>query len=434
MAEFAARRETLMEAIGHDAVAIIPAAVEKTRNSDVHYRFRQDSDFQYLTGFPEPEAWAVLAPGHADGEFVLFCRPKDKTKEIWDGYRAGPQGCVRDYAADRAELISELDTEIPKLLADRRAVYFPASASMLEQRRLQKWLAGVRAMVRSGVSAPGEVHALGQLLHEQRLKKSSAEVAMMRYAAEVSAHAHMRAMERVRPGMAEFQLAAELHHDFERHGMQCAYGSIVGGGANACVLHYIENNQPLRDGDLVLIDAGAEFESYCADITRTFPVNGKFSAAQRAVYDIVLESQVAAVAATRAGAGWMNAHEKIVVPILTQGLVDLGLLQGDVDALIEDEKYTAFYMHKTGHWLGMDVHDVGNYRVDKAWRSLQPGMVLTVEPGLYLAEDAPGVTAEFANIGVRIEDDVLVTDGDPDVLTRDVPKTPEAIEELMALV
>ena len=429
--EFARRRRALMDAIGPDGVAIIPAATEQTRNSDVHYRFRQDSDFRYLTGFPEPDAWAVLAPGHADGEFVMFCRPRDKAREQWDGYRAGPEGCVARYGADRAEVIADLDSKMPELLKDREVVHFTSGWKQANDVSLQRWLGAVRAMVRTGVQAPTQVHQIGAILHEQRLRKSPSEVAMMRYAAQVSAAAHVRAMQRVSPGMYEYQLGAELHHDFERHGMECAYGSIVGGGANACVLHYVENAQSLADGDLCLIDAGAEFEGYCADITRTFPVNGHFSAAQRAVYDIVLESQIAAIEAVRKGASWMVPHE-VVVPILTQGLVDLGLLKGNVQDLIETQKYTEFFMHKTGHWLGMDVHDVGNYRVNRRWRALEPGMVLTIEPGLYLSAGSPGVSEEFANISIRIEDDVLVTEAEADVLTRDVPKSVDDIEALMA--
>ena len=429
--EYVQRRRTLMDAIGPDAVAIIPAATEQTRNSDVHYRFRQDSDFRYLTGFNEPDAWAVLAPGHADGEFVMFCRPRDEAREQWDGYRAGPEGCVERFGADRAEVIGDLDSKIPELLKDREVVHFTSGWKQANDVLLQRWLSAVRTQVRTGIKAPNQVHQLGAVLHEQRLHKSAAEVEMMRYAAQVSAAAHVRAMQRVSPGMYEYQLGAELHHDFERHGMECAYGSIVGGGANACVLHYVENNQPLAAGDLCLIDAGAEFEGYCADITRTFPVDGKFSPAQRAVYDIVLESQLAAVDSVRKGASWMAAHE-VVVPILTRGLVDLGLLKGSVDELIETQQYSEFFMHKTGHWLGMDVHDVGDYRVNRRWRALQPGMVLTIEPGLYLSAASPSVSEEFANIGIRIEDDVLVTEGAPDVLTRDVPKNVEEIEALMA--
>ena len=426
--EYARRREVLMEAIGHDAVAIIPAATEKTRNSDVHYRFRQDSDFRYLTGFPEPDAWAVLAPGHPDGEFVLFCRPKDREREIWDGFRAGPEGCIRDHGADRAEVIGDLDDKLPELLKDREAVHFPMGLRPDFDARMQTWLARVRQMMRQGISAPTQLHHLGELLHEQRLRKSPAEVAMMRHAAGVSAAAHVRAMQKVQPGMYEYQLGAELHHDFERHGMECAYGSIVGGGANACVLHYVENAAPLQAGDLCLIDAGADFEGYCADITRTFPVSGQFSGAQKAVYEIVLEAQRAAIDAVRPGAGWMAPHEA-VLPVLTRGLVDLGLLHGSVDALIEEQKYSRFFMHKTGHWLGMDVHDVGAYRQKGQWRALEPGMALTVEPGLYIAP-ADDVPDELAGIGIRIEDDVVVTSQGADVLTAAVPKTIAEIEAL----
>ncbi len=430
-AEYAARRERLMEAIGHDAVAIIPAASEQMRNSDVHYRFRQNSDFRYLSGFPEPDAWAVLAPGHADGEFVLFCRPKDKQREIWDGRRAGPEGCVRDYAADRAEILADLDEKMPGLLQDRRAVYFPSGWNAQHDRRLQAWIGRVRQMIRQGVNAPSQIHDLGEVLHEHRLRKSPAEVAMMRYAGAVSAAAHVRAMQKVHAGLYEYQLGAEIHHDFERHGMETAYGSIVGGGANACVLHYVENSAPLRDGDLCLIDAGAEFQGYCADITRTFPVSGRFSTAQKALYEVVLEAQLAGIAAVRAGQHWLAPHET-VVPILTQGLLDLGLLKGNLEELIDTQKYMDFFMHKTGHWLGMDVHDVGAYRENGSWRELQPGMVLTIEPGLYVSADTPGIPPEFANIGIRIEDDVLVTAGEPELLSAGVPKTVAQIEAVMA--
>ncbi len=428
-AEYAARRERLMEAIGHDAVAIIPAATEQMRNSDVHYRFRQDSDFRYLTGFAEPDAWAVLAPGHADGEYVLFCRPKDKEREIWDGYRAGPQGCVRDHGADRAEVIDDLDSKLPELLKDRQAVYFPMGWKAENDQRVQGWIARVRQMMRQGVNAPSQLHHLGEILHEHRLRKSEAELAMMAYASEVSAAAHVRAMQKVRPGMFEFQLGAEIHHDFERHGMDCAYGSIVGGGANACVLHYVENAAPLNAGELCLIDAGAEFQGYCADITRTFPVDGRFTPAQKAVYEVVLAAQLAAIDAVRAGAHWLAPHD-VVVPILTQGLIDLGLLKGSLEQLVEEQKYTDFFMHKTGHWLGMDVHDVGAYRQQGQWRALEPGMVLTIEPGLYIAA-GPGVPDEFANIGIRIEDDVVVTAQASQVLTAAVPKAVNEIESLM---
>ncbi len=428
--EYASRRERLMEAIGPDAVAIIPAATEQTRNSDVHYRFRQDSDFRYLTGFGEPDAWAVLAPGHPDGEYVLFCRPKDAEREIWDGYRAGPEGCVRDHGADRAEVIADLDHKLPQLLKDRKTVYFAMGWNAANDARVQGWIGQVRQMVRQGVSAPARIHHIGELLHEQRLIKSPAELAMMRHASQVSAAAHVRAMQKVQPGLYEYQLGAELHHDFERHGMECAYGSIVGGGANACVLHYVENRMPLEQGTLCLIDAGAEFEGYCADITRTFPVSGRYSPAQKAVYEIVLEAQLAAVDVVRTGARWIDPHDT-VVPILTRGLVELGLLKGSVDELIETQKYSRFFMHKTGHWLGMDVHDVGAYRQQGEWRQLAPGMVLTIEPGLYIAA-ADDIPAEFANIGVRIEDDVAVTADAPEVLTAAVPKGVDEIEALMA--
>ncbi len=429
--ELAGRRAQLIRAIGVDGIAIVPAAVERVRNRDVHYPFRQDSDFQYLTGFPEPEAVAVFAPGHSEGEFMLFCRPRDREREIWDGYRQGPEGAIENYGADAAQVIGDLDSRILELLGSRKRVYYNLGPNPELDRRLIGWLGQLRAMSRRGLAAPEAVVSLDSVLHEMRLRKSPVEIELMRHAAQVSAAAHVRAMQTCRPGRFEFELAAEIHNDFERHGMVPAYGSIVGGGANGCVLHYTENRDELRDGTLCLIDAGGEHQGYCADITRTFPVGGRFSGEQRAVYDLVLSAQEAAIAELQVGKPW-DAPHRTAVRVLTQGLKDLGVLQGDVDALIEDEKYTAFYMHQTGHWLGMDVHDVGAYKLEGQWRRFEAGMVLTVEPGLYFSAQTPGVPARFADMGIRIEDDVAVTAAMPDVLTRDVPKQAAEIEALMA--
>ncbi len=419
-----------MQRIGPDGVAIVFAAREMTRSRDTGYPFRQDSDFHYLSGFPEPEAVLVLAPGRADGEFVLFVRPKDREREIWDGYRAGPDGAVSDYAADQAFTLAELDTELPKILANRKAVFHTLGIHAEHDVEINKWLNAVRAQVRNGVSAPTAVTGLDEVLHPLRQRKSAHEIEMMRYASMVSAQAHCRAMRESAPGVMEYQLAAAIHHDFARHGMEPAYGSIVGGGANACVLHYVENNAPLQAGTLCLIDAGGEYAGYAADITRTFPVDGKFTPAQQEIYDLVLDAQLAAIDAVQVGADWLAPH-RAATRVLTEGMVRLGILEGDVDELIEAGAQTEFFMHKTGHWIGLDVHDVGSYRDGDGWIKLEPGHVLTIEPGLYFAPDNPKTPARYSGIGVRIEDDVHVTPKGPEILTAGVPKTIAEIELLM---
>ena len=430
MEDYATRRRILRERIGKDAVAIVLAAPERLRSRDTHHPYRQDSDFHYLTGFPEPEAVAVLAPGRGEGEYLLFCRPRDPTREIWDGRRAGPEGAVREHGADQAFDIAELDKLLPELLGSRRQVYYTLGSRRSFDRRLAGWLNALKAQSRRGVSAPPELIALDALLHELRLIKSGAELELMRRAADISAKAHVRAMQACRPGRYEYQLAAELRHEFEMNGATPAYGSIVGGGANACILHYVENSAPLRERDLVLVDAGAEYRNYCADITRTWPVSGKFEGAGRALYEVVLAAQAAAIAEVRPGRHWNQPHEA-AVRALTEGLATLGLLRGEVRELIETEAYKRYYMHSTGHWLGMDVHDVGAYKLNGQWRELQPGMVLTVEPGLYVAPDAPDVDERFRGIGIRIEDDVHVTGSGPEILTAGVPKAVAEIEALM---
>lgn len=432
--ELKRRRRDLARAIGADGVLIVPAAREVTRNRDVHYPFRQSSDFAWLTGFPEPDAVAVLAPKHKAGELVLFCRPRDPEREVWDGYRFGTEGAVEHFDADAAHPLAELDEKLPELLADRERVYYPLGVDADFDLKVMGWLRAVRGQARKGVSAPTELVTSDALLHERRLIKSKRELATMRRAAGISAAAHRRLMQTCRPGLGEQQLEATfLHACAERGARFQAYPPIVGGGANACVLHYVENADTLRDGDLVLVDAGCELDGYASDITRTFPVNGRFTEPQRTLYELVLAAQRAAIAAVKPGKRW-DAPHKAALKVLTRGLVDLGLIEGsrdDVPQLIKDEKYKPFYMHRTGHWLGMDVHDVGSYKQDGKWRPLEPGMVLTVEPGLYVAPDAEA-PAEYRGIGIRIEDDVLVTADGHEVLSRDVPKDVEAIERLMA--
>jgi Xaa-Pro aminopeptidase len=429
--EHARRRKELMRRIGSDAVAIIPASSEVVRARDTHFRFRQNSDFQYLSGFPEPDAIAVLAPGRKDGEFVLFTRPRDKDSEIWHGRRAGPEGAIANYGADQAFNLDQLEAELPKLLMGREVLHY----TLGEYTELDGKITGIvrylREVSRRGAAAPTTIVALETTLHEMRLLKSKAEIALMKKAADVSARAPVGAMQMARPGRFEWQVMAEIQSEFERENMQPGYGSIVGGGDNACILHYTENNMALRDGDLLLIDAGGEFQGYTADITRTFPINGKFSPAQKAVYEVVLEANKVAIKTLKAGTSAGKPHE-VATRILTEGMVELGLLKGKVDELIEQGKHRQFYMHGTGHWLGMDVHDVGRYKLAGKYRKFEPGMIMTVEPGLYIAPGTPDIDENFWGIGIRIEDDVLVTDGAPEVLTGGVPKAVKEIESLIA--
>jgi Xaa-Pro aminopeptidase len=428
--EYAARRARLMQAIGPDGVAIVPAAREVVRNRDTHYPFRQDSDFRYLTGFPEPDAVAVLAPGRPEGEYLLFVRPRDPAREIWDGYRAGPEGARQRYRADQAFTVAEFTGMLAALLGGRARVFYTLGEHPHLDPQLTACVREIREVSRRGAAAPVEFVALETTLHEQRLVKTAGEVDLLAHAAAVSARAHVRAMQFAEPGVWEYQLAAEIHHEFALEGMEPGYGSIVGAGANACILHYVENNARLADGDLVLIDAGGEHRGYTADITRCFPANGRFSGPQKAIYEVVLAAQKAATAELRAGNPSSRPHE-VATRVLTEGMVALGLLKGDVDTLIREEKHKRFYMHGTGHWLGMDVHDVGRYKVAGEPRPFVPGMVMTVEPGLYVAPGSEGVDPRFHGIGVRIEDDVLVTEGAPRVLTAGVPKDVAEIEALM---
>lgn len=430
--EFAKRRQRLLQMMGPGSIAVLPAAPHRLRNRDVEYPYRADSDFYYLTGFPEPEAVMVLAPGRRQGEFILFCRERDPAMETWHGRRAGLEGAMHRHGADDAFPVGDIDDILPGLMENCERVFYAMGAHQDLDQKMIGWLNQVRSKSRSGVHAPGEFVALDHLLHEMRLFKSAEELKVMRRAAEVSAGAHCRAMQVCKPGMMEYEIEAELQHEFMRSGCRhVAYSSIVGGGANGCILHYTENDAQLRDGDLLLIDAGAEHEYYASDISRTFPVNGRFSAEQRALYEIVLEAQYAAIDKVQPGNHWNEPHEA-AVKVLTRGLVKLGILKGQPAKLIKSEAYRRFYMHRTGHWLGMDVHDVGDYKIDGEWRVLEPGMVLTVEPGLYISAGSKGVAKKWWDIGIRIEDDVLVTRKGHEVLTGGAPKEPDEIEALMA--
>ena len=432
MKEFAERRRKLMERMAPDSIAILPAAPERVRNRDVLHPFRQDSDFQYLTGFGEPEAVLALIPGREHGEAVLFCKERNPEKELWDGFLVGQDGAIEQYGLDDAFPITDIDDILPGMIEGRSRVYYPLGKDPAFDTRVMDWVKTIRSKVRAGAHPPGEFVALEHLLHDLRLYKSAAEVKVMAKAGKISAEAHRRAMKRARRGGFEYQLEAELIHTFMEHGARdTAYPSIVGSGANACILHYIENSAPLKEGDLVLIDAGCELECYASDITRTFPVSGKFSDEQKALYEVVLAAQYAAIDAVKPGNHWNQPHEA-ALNVLTQGLIDLGLLSGTVEEAIEAGAYRPFFMHRTGHWLGMDVHDVGDYKIGDAWRQLEPGMALTVEPGLYVAPDNTDVDEKWRGIGIRIEDDVVVTKDGCRILTDDVPKTISEIEALMA--
>jgi Xaa-Pro aminopeptidase len=410
-------------------VAIVANGPEILRNRDSHYPYRFDSYFHYLTAFPEPEAVCVMLAGK-EPRSILFCRDKDEEREIWHGYRYGPLAAKDAFGFDEAHSLTELDTMLPELLAGQPRLAYTVGDHPDWDARVMGWLKAVRAKTRTGVTAPEEIIDLRRWLDEMRLIKDASELDIMRRAGAISSAAHRRAMARARPGKYEYEIEAELLHEFVRSGARHpAYSSIVAGGANACVLHYVENTSQLKDGDLLLIDAGCELEGYASDITRTFPVNGKFSGEQKAVYDIVLDAQLVAIDAVKPGAHW-NAPHEAALRVLTQGMIDLKLLSGEVDGLIEQEAYKRFYMHRTGHWLGRDVHDAGEYKQRGEWRALQPGMVLTVEPGFYIrpADDVPG---PFHNIGIRIEDDVAVTETGREVLTS-APKQVADIEAVMS--
>ncbi|MEO1574904.1 MAG: Xaa-Pro aminopeptidase [Pseudomonadota bacterium] len=430
--EFARRRRQLMRLMGEGSVAILPAAPERPRNRDVVYPYRQDSDFVYLTGFEEPRSVAVLAPGRAGGEFILFCRDRDPERETWDGRRAGQEGAVARYGADDAFGIDDIDDILPGLMEHGERVFYTMGVHPRFDQRIIGWMNSLRERSQgSDRQAPQEIVALDHLLHDMRLFKSRSELVTMRRAAKIATTGHQRAMRVCRPGMNESELEAEFLHEFRRNGATWSYPPIVGGGENGCILHYTENNATLNDGDLVLIDAGCELDYYASDITRTFPVNGAFTKEQRAVYDVVLDAQAAAIEACVAGNHWNQPHE-VAVKELTRGLIKLKLIDGPLRTALSNEAFKPFYMHRTSHWLGMDVHDVGDYRVGDAWRELEPGMVLTIEPGIYIAPGMKGVDRKWWGIGIRIEDDVAITRRGPDVLSKHLVSSADDIEALMA--
>jgi Xaa-Pro aminopeptidase len=422
------RRAAVLERIG-TGIAIVPTAPERMRNRDSDYLYRFDSYFYYLTGFPEPDAVLVLVAGAAP-KTVLFCREKHPERELWEGFRYGPEAAREAFGFDEAYPIAELDAKLPQLIANQPALHYAPGMDPAWDARVMRWLNDVRALARTGVAAPAEIRDLRTTLDAMRLVKDDHELAVMRRAAVISAGAHVRAMRATRAGMIEYEIEAELLYEFRRHGSQFpAYWPIVAGGPNACILHYRENDRPLEDGTLLLIDAGCELDGYAADITRTFPVGGRYSGPQAAIYELVLAAQLAAIAEVKPGNPW-NAPHDAAVKVLAQGFIDLGLCQGPLDAVLEKEDYKRFYMHRTGHWLGLDVHDAGDYKEAGEWKPLRPGMTLTVEPGCYV-RPADNVPERFWNIGVRIEDDALVTAAGCEILTAAAPKRVDEVEALM---
>ncbi len=426
----ARRRAQLMQMVGEDAILILPAAPERVRSRDTHYPYRQDSDFWYLTGFDEPQAVLVLAPGRKHGEALMFCRERDPEREGWDGPRLGPEGAVEALALDDAWDIDDIDDILPGLIEGRSRVWYHFGLDTEFDLKLIGWLNRVRAQMRMGAQPPHEFLELGHLLDEMRLFKSADELALMQRAADISVQAHEAAMRAARPGIHEYELQAEVERVFRMHDAHPAYNSIVGAGSNACVLHYRDNRGKAREGELVLIDAGAEYRGYAADITRTFPVNGRFSPAQRALHDLVGKAQAAALAMALPGNPWSAIHDA-AVETLTDGLLSLGLLKGKLKKNIDDGSYQRFYRHKTGHWLGLDVHDVGEYRVDDLPRLLEPGMVFTIEPGLYVSTDDATVDAKWRGIGIRTEDDIAITRTGHRVLTEGLARSADEIEAFM---
>ena len=433
-ADFQERRDILAGEMGLRSIAIIATSPVALRNRDADYKYRADSSFFYLTGFAEPEAVAVIETFDTEEEgytYSLFCRERDREMEIWNGYRAGVDGAVDDYEADEAYAIDLLDEEILTKLQNKDKLFYRIGHNAEFDARVAKWIAIASGESRRGTSAPAQIMQLDRIVDEMRLHKDENEIELMQLASDISAEAHTLAMQKVRPGMMEYALEAELNYVFGKNGCVPSYNSIVGGGENACILHYVENDKELKDGDLVLIDAACEYQFYASDITRTFPINGKFSVEQKALYNIVLDAQIAAINAVQIGNSYKEPHN-VAVRILVQGLLDLGIMQGDLEEIIQTESFRQFYMHGTGHWLGMDVHDVGTYKANGEWRAYEEGMVVTVEPGLYIAPDDETVDVKWRGIGIRIEDDVVATKNGPLVLTAKVVKTVEDIEALMA--
>jgi len=427
---YARRRAELVNQIGPNDIVIVATSPVKSRNSDVDYQFRPDSDFYYLSGFAESDAVIVISPGRAQGEYIVFCREKDKVREMWDGRRVGLEGVIESYGADDAFPIEDINDILPGLMEEKEKLFTTVGRYPDFDSQLLGWMNKIKQDKRRGKHAPYEFVDLNHILHEQRLIKRQDEIALMRKAGKMSAAGHTRAMKVCRPGMYEYQVQAEMECEFRKAGSRYnAYPSIVAGGKNACILHYTENESLLKTGDLLLIDAGAEYGCYAADISRTFPVSGRFSPEQRTLYDIVLAAQESAFEYCSAGNGWNRPHEA-AVKVIAQGLLDEGLLRGSLEQVLETQSYTQFYMHRTGHWLGLDVHDVGDYQVDEVWRELEPGMAFTVEPGIYV-HPADDVDERWHHIGIRIEDNILVRRDGYENLTEAAPKKPDDIEALM---
>jgi len=430
-AEYARRRLQLMEISGAGSVIVLRAAAPSIRNNDAQYPYRQDSDFLYLSGFSEPEAMIVLLPAEQGGQSILFCRERDPQREMWDGLMVGTEGAVEQFGFDQAYAIREMEKRLPDLMHGRERIYYDLGKEPDFDSQLIGWMNDFRAKTRKKFHAPDEIISLHHNLHEMRLFKSRTEISVMRKSARIAASAHQRAMQICKPGMNEAEIHAELQHTFISNQCEASYIPIVGGGANACVLHYISNRDTLNDGDLLLIDAGAEYDGYASDITRTFPVNGNFSGAQRDLYELVLTANVKAIEEVRAGMPWDHVHET-AVRVATEGMIDLGILKSGLEQALEEEHFKDFYVHNTGHWLGLDVHDVGEYEIDGHSRVLEPGMVLTVEPGIYIPESANSVAKHWRGLGIRVEDDVVVTKDVADVLSSGICKGMDDIENLMS--
>ena len=429
--EYARRRRQLMRMAGEDSIIILQAAPAKLRNNDVYFPYRQDSDFLYLTGFREHDALLVLVPGAGDGTSILFCRDRDPEREMWDGRMVGVEAAVSEYGMDEAYDIKQAEGRLRDLLQDRERIFHDLGRSPLFDQRLIGWLNEFRGETRKTFHAPEEIHALDHMLHDMRVYKSREELSTMRRSAKVAIEAHQQAMRICEPGINEADILASLLHTFTRNHCEASYLPIVGGGANACVLHYIANNQELHDGDLLLIDAGAELDGYASDITRTFPVNGKFSPEQKILYEVVLAAQEAAIEKARAGNQWQDVHDA-AIRVATEGMIALGILDGSLDEQLESKGYKQFCVHNTGHWLGLDVHDVGEYTIDGHSRELEPGMVLTIEPGIYISPGASSVKACWRGVGIRIEDNVAITNDAPRILTEGLARTVDEIEAQMA--
>ncbi len=425
---FSERRLQLSNKVLDDSAIIVASALVKSRISDTDYAYRQDSNFYYLSGYEEPDSLILIRPNHDKEKFIIFCRDRDPLREQWDGFRTGQDGAIQEYQADNAYSINSIDQMMPELLAGVKNIYFSMSAPCGVDLKISQWVEDIRKNTRAGAEPPHNLLSLDSILHEMRLIKEDHEMDLMKQAADITTEAHIRAMQAVTPGMFEYQLEAEYLYAFNKNGARsAAYNSIVGGGNNSCILHYVENNAELKDGDLVLVDAGCEYKYYASDVTRTFPVNGKFSPEQKEIYSIVLEAHKQSMEQAKPGNKWNLMHEKSV-EVIVEGLLDLGLLKGTKDQVIENGDYSKFYMHRIGHWLGMDVHDVGGYKQDGDWRDLEKGMVMTIEPGIYILDSLEDVDDKWKGIGVRIEDDIVVTESGFEVLTPNVPRTIEEVE------